>query len=427
MHILVVDDEVASRSKMKTLMKTFGEVQSAENGMDAINLFEKAIESGRPFQLVTLDIEMPDLQGTEVLQLIRQIEKDNHIAPHQRAKIMMVTCRLEKQKVVDCIQTGCDAYIAKPFNIKAVQEKINKFGLTRSSASPAEPKHKPMSADNIFNDINRALRKGDLELPAQPHISIQFRQLVAVHADVDQVAELLQKDMVIASRVIRTANSALYRGFGTVLNTGQAISRIGISNTEQLVTALENQRLYATEQARFKSMLENLWQHSLATAYAAHLVAGPKARHLPVDPFVAGLMHDIGALALIQIIAEMERRQKFQEPISAEALVETVQNFHTVFGSKLLGKWNFANEYLQTVLNHKKLSAKAVNAENCIVFIANLIAKVAGYAGVGRNEIDDLAETPAAQHLALDTAKIEELVQQTQSRMKEAAEMTTLS
>jgi HD-like signal output (HDOD) protein/FixJ family two-component response regulator len=427
MHILVVDDEVASRSKMKTLMETFGECQTADNGMDAIALFEKAIETGRPFQLVTLDIEMPDLQGTEVLQLIRQIEKDNQVAPDQRAKIMMVTCRSEKQQVVDCIQTGCDAYIAKPFNIKAVQEKIKKFGLPLSDTCHAEPKHQPMSADNIFNDINRALRKGDLDLPAQPDISIRFRQLIAVHADVDQVAELLQKDMVIASKVIRTANSALYRGFGTVLNTGQAISRIGITNTEQLVTVLENQRLYATEQARFKAMLEKLWQHSLATAYAASILAGRKARHLPVDPFVAGLMHDIGALALIQIVAEMEKRKKFQMAISPDALSETVQNFHTVFGSKLLGKWNFAHEYLETVQNHKKLSAKAVNIQNCIVFIANLIAKIAGYAGVGRNEIDDLVATPAAQHLGLDAQKIEAAVQQTQIKMKEAEEVGTLS
>lgn len=429
MHIMVVDDEVASRTKMQTLMSTLGVCQTAENGIDAVKLFEQAIEAGKPFQLVTLDIEMPDLRGHQVLEIFRKIERDHNIEQARRARIMMVTSCSDKGRVLACIQTGCDDYITKPFNIKVVRDKVAKLGFAvpGQDAVPDAPPPKKMAADAIFSDINRALRKGDLELPAQPEISIKFRQLVSSYADLDQIADLLQKDMVIAAKVIRTANSALYRGFDVVINITQAVSRIGISNTEQLVTALENQQLYVTRQSEYKCMLEKLWQHSLATAFAADIVAGPKGRDLSIDPFLAGLVHDIGALALIQIVAEMEKRKKFKGQISQDALVETVHSYHTVFGGKLLGKWNFADDYTQAIQNHRNLSADAINEENCIVHIANLMARTAGYAGVSKTAPVDILETAAARYLHMDSAQVDDIVAQLQSRMAEAEDVATLA
>ncbi|MFZ1985959.1 MAG: response regulator, partial [Desulfatitalea sp.] len=172
MRILVVDDEAASRTKMQTLMWTFGECVATEHGSEAIKLFEEALTAGRAFQLITLDIEMPDLSGTEVLQRIRRIESDHQVGPDQRTKIIMVTGRSDKDQVVACVHCGCDAYIAKPFNLQLVRAKMEKIGLggnnPKANAPPKAATPQPVSADTIFNDISQALRKGDLELPMQP-------------------------------------------------------------------------------------------------------------------------------------------------------------------------------------------------------------------------------------------------------------------
>ena len=67
MKILVVDDELVSRKKMQKIMELVGECVVAENGTDAVAAFKEAIENESPFDLISLDIAMPDMSGIEAL------------------------------------------------------------------------------------------------------------------------------------------------------------------------------------------------------------------------------------------------------------------------------------------------------------------------------------------------------------------------
>lgn len=127
MKILVVDDELVSRKKMQKIMEGLGECAAAANGGDALNLFKQALKSGTPFDLVTLDVVMPVMDGTEVLYQIRELEKQGHRPKEKRTKILMVTAQSDKDTVITCIQAQCDDYIVKPFDREKVMNKINKF------------------------------------------------------------------------------------------------------------------------------------------------------------------------------------------------------------------------------------------------------------------------------------------------------------
>ena len=59
MKILIVDDDLVSRSKMEVLMSSFGECILAHDGLEAISEYRRAWEECAPFGLITLDIEMP--------------------------------------------------------------------------------------------------------------------------------------------------------------------------------------------------------------------------------------------------------------------------------------------------------------------------------------------------------------------------------
>ncbi|MFZ1985789.1 MAG: HDOD domain-containing protein, partial [Desulfatitalea sp.] len=349
------------------------------------------------------------------------------VGPDQRTKIIMVPGRSDKDQVVACVHSGCDAYIAKPFNLQLVCAKMEMIGLggnnPKTNAPPKAATPQPVTADTIFNDISQALRKGDLELPMQPEICVKFRRLVEAEANREQIGELLQTDMTISSKLIRMANSGPYRGLSTILNVTQAIGRIGIAATTQMVTALSNQGLYASGLSKYKEVLRNLWLHSLASAYAAELLAEPMRQDLSIDPFVAGLLHDIGGLALVQIVAEMEKRGRYSRKISAEALAETLQNYHATFGAKLLLKWNFTPAYAQATLNHAKWTDEVKTHEDAVVHLANLMAKEAGYAGVQPAQDVELAQTPSARHLQLDKPQLDLLLQKTKEHMAASSEL----
>ncbi|MBT8342010.1 MAG: HDOD domain-containing protein [Desulfatitalea sp.] len=424
MHILVVDDEQVSRIKMKTLLGLFGRCRTAENGQEALRRFEEALSAEDPYRLVTLDIEMPDLSGTEVLLEMRRLERDHGITPARRAKIIMVTSHSDKDQVMACIHSGCDDYIAKPINQQLIVGKLGQMGFRKTPSPSAVARDSAISANTIFKDINRALRSGELQLPLQPQISMTFRQLMNANADMQQIVALIEKDMVIAAKVIRIANSALYRGFDPALNTQQAISRLGLTVTEQTVTALANQRLYVTDQRRFRPLLESLWQHSLAAAHAAQCIEAAGRCRLDLDAFVAGLMHDIGALALIQIIAEMEKRNRYPDPVNTQAMTDTVQTHHATFGGNLLKKWNFAHAYVQATLDHHSNGNRPFgDANSAVVHLANLMAKAVGFHGMDRAVVENLAQSPSARYLQLGKPQLDNIESDIRGRLATAQEM----
>ncbi len=129
MKILIVDDELVSRKKMEKIMGNFGECEVAENGQWATAAFKTAYQSGTPFDLVTLDVEMPGKDGTEVLFELREIEEEFVVPRHLQAKVLMVTAHSDKDTVITSIQAGCDDYVVKPFNRETVVEKLNKLGF----------------------------------------------------------------------------------------------------------------------------------------------------------------------------------------------------------------------------------------------------------------------------------------------------------
>ena len=129
MKIMIVDDERVSRIKMQQILKGCGECHPVESGLTAIKAFTEALLSEEPFDLITLDISMPDLGGPEVLASIRKLESKNNISKEKRSKILMVTAHSDYPTVVASIEAGCDDYIKKPFSEELVLLKLNGMGL----------------------------------------------------------------------------------------------------------------------------------------------------------------------------------------------------------------------------------------------------------------------------------------------------------
>ncbi len=133
MRILVVDDDRPNRKLLKDIVSKMGECDAADGGQGALSAFEKAWEDWRPFNLIFLDVFMPEMDGIQVLLKIRKIEKEKKISEQHQARIIMVTGASEEETVMDCLRNGCDEFIVKPIDIQLVYEKIKKLGFMTSS------------------------------------------------------------------------------------------------------------------------------------------------------------------------------------------------------------------------------------------------------------------------------------------------------
>jgi len=131
MRILIVDDDAPNRKLLKDIVSKLGECDAAEGGQEALSEFKKAWEEWRPFNLIFLDVLMPDMDGRQVLLKIREIEKDKKISEQHQVRVIMVTGLSEEETVMDCLRNGCDEFIVKPIDIQLVFEKIKNLGLMK--------------------------------------------------------------------------------------------------------------------------------------------------------------------------------------------------------------------------------------------------------------------------------------------------------
>ena len=130
MKILVVDDEFVSLQKLTRLLQDQGEVDAATSGEQAIDLYMKASQDKCPYELITLDFDMPGMSGPETAKRIRNYEEDMGIASlHTSVKILMVTAMGDGKSIMSSFKGGCEGYLKKPFNKEEIQKSLAEIGL----------------------------------------------------------------------------------------------------------------------------------------------------------------------------------------------------------------------------------------------------------------------------------------------------------
>ncbi len=130
MNILVVDDEIVSQKKMVKILSGFGTCDGVKTGKAALRAVKTALESWKLYNLITLDVSMPDISGVEVLDAVRKMETDRGLADDEKSKILMVTSHSDIETVKACVGK-CNGYIIKPFNREVMTQKIKRTGLIR--------------------------------------------------------------------------------------------------------------------------------------------------------------------------------------------------------------------------------------------------------------------------------------------------------
>lgn len=119
-RILIIDDFMTVRVMLKNALRDLGytNTEEAENGRRALIMLADANDAGRPFRLVFSDINMPEIDGMELLHIIRNDVRFRKIA------FIMVTAEAERDKVSKAALSGVSGYIVKPFSPVTIKQKI---------------------------------------------------------------------------------------------------------------------------------------------------------------------------------------------------------------------------------------------------------------------------------------------------------------
>ena len=127
MKALIVDDSPVESLFLSVFLEDIAIADSVNNGKDAIKMIRQAISCGEPYDLVCLDIIMPDMDGHQTLKKIREMEKQEEV---KHAKIFMITSCDSPDQMIEAIgEDGCDDYIVKPVISDSLNKLMVKHGL----------------------------------------------------------------------------------------------------------------------------------------------------------------------------------------------------------------------------------------------------------------------------------------------------------
>lgn len=269
-----------------------------------------------------------------------------------------------------------------------------------------------MDASAYIKKINK--------LPSLPTLYYELAKAVEnPNASILSIGNIVRKDLSLASRLLKLANSAYYSFPSEVETIEEALQLIGLREMRDMALA-------TCVIDAFKNLPPNLvntrdfWRHSIACGVASSILAERRHDPTPERFFVGGLLHDIGRLIMyLAVPAESEQilSQCIAEklpPCNVELRVLGLD--HTQLGAELLSGWKIPGALVDMVAHHHQPGPFNASVIECaIVHYADFIVTALDFGASGEGCVSPIIED-AFKRCPMDVAQLESVVLETESR-----------
>ena len=175
-------------------------------------------------------------------------------------------------------------------------------------------------------------------LPSLPDTAVRIQLAIEDDlSDADAVARLVETDPAIATKLVKTANSALYGGRSPVTALTAAVVRLGMQTTRNLVLTFALKEVFRTKNKLLRQRMKDLWEHSAYIAATCFVLAREVEGVTPEEALLVGLVHDIGAIAVINYATRDPQRTA-----DLGGLEQTISCMRGELGALILRRWKFA-------------------------------------------------------------------------------------
>ncbi len=190
----------------------------------------------------------------------------------------------------------------------------------------------------LFQD----LVSGNLKLPSLPNVAHRIQQAFADDAvSAESICTIIQADPVITAKLIMISNSALYGGQASIESLQQAVVRLGLETTRKQVMTYAVKELFQGKTSAMKAHMQKLWKHSQHVACLCRLMANHLKGFDLEQAQLAGLIYDLGEVAILQYAQDNE--ELIGNP---ELLLKAVKKLRPQITGMLLNQWNFGPEFV---------------------------------------------------------------------------------
>jgi len=205
-------------------------------------------------------------------------------------------------------------------------------------------------AEKVSQDINSAIDADLLVLPTLPEIALKVREVADDEdASIRQLVNVISHDAALTARIIKVANSPLFRAPREIEDLNMALARLGMQYTCNLATGLAMEQMFQATSDFIDKRLRSVWARSSEIAGMCHVLCKHRTKLRPDQAALAGLVHQIGVLPILSYAEDYP--SVMRDSMTLDAVIEEV---HPMLGVKILTSWEFPTELRNVPMNHLK-------------------------------------------------------------------------
>ncbi len=357
-------------------------------------------------------------------------------------KVECPNCRMVSVIKIDGIITDQHALeLSCPTCDIAMVLKL-KFSLDRRNHPPSTPERSgdlqstpdsgqiEAAKQRRVKALKAKILRSLVDLPPMPHIILKARDILSdPDASLKDLAKVIETDQAIVAKVLTLANSAYYGVSGMISTIPHASVLLGQRTLGQMITISASSAMLNTKLPGYGADPDEMWKHSLVCAFAAKRIAGISNEDMVEDAFTAGLLHDAGKIILDPYILKNKyefKKLEWQKGLSLFEAEKAIIGFdHAEIMSRACRLWRFPEVQVNAIRYHHQPSCSEENKLACIIHLADILAKTAGFSAGPSGDPNQIAPgtlellmlreqdlNDIASAVADDVRKIEEQLQE---------------
>lgn len=199
-----------------------------------------------------------------------------------------------------------------------------------------------LSDNQILQLFSQYVSEEKLEVPLLPQVAIRLRKAMQEDISVADAVKIIQIDPVISAKLIEVANCPLYLTLNPAKTCLDAVSRIGLNATKNLVISFSLRQVFSCRCKHIMKYMDHIWKESLFLSCLCFILAAESKQYNPEEALLAGLFADIGTIPFLSFVAKLPK-----EFHNTDEVRQAIPAIRDVIGAMVLRDWNFDQEFIE--------------------------------------------------------------------------------
>ncbi len=209
-----------------------------------------------------------------------------------------------------------------------------------------------INEEEFYAELIDDLESGKLSLPTLPEVAMEVRNIVNdPNASAADMANIIVTDTALSAKLIKVANSPLFRGQKEIESVQMAVARLGVNLIRNLVTSLMMKQLFNAKSPILAKKMRELWEYNTQIAAISHVLGSTCPSVKSDEAMLAGLIHNIGALPVM-----MRADEKPELLDDIKTFDNVIEKLSSPVGKRILEVWLFPQSLIDVAAEYGDLT-----------------------------------------------------------------------